>query len=291
MLPCQGTKINGQVLHATIPYIRAAIPIIIVFRALGIVTDNEVLSRICYDFKDKQMMELLRPSLEEAFEIQSQEVALNYIGTRGSTVGATRDKRIQYAREILQKEMLPHIGIQEGCEFNKAYFFGYIIHRLLSTYLGRREFDDRDHFANKRMDLAGPLLGTLFRQKFAQLLKETRLQVMKRLDAGRDFTLGHVINRTTMTKGLQYALSTGNWTANRKGPVSKTGVAQVLQRLTFASTLSHLRRLNSPVGREGKDAKPRQLHNTHWGMICPAETPEGQACGLVKNLALMAYIR
>ena len=43
-------------------------------------------------------------------------------------------------------------------------------------------------------------------------------------------------------------------------------------------------------GRDGKLAKPRQLHNTLWGMICPAETPEGAAVGLVKNLALMAYI-
>jgi DNA-directed RNA polymerase II subunit RPB2 len=51
-----------------------------------------------------------------------------------------------------------------------------------------------------------------------------------------------------------------------------------------------LRRCNSPIGREGKLAKPRQLHNTQWGMFCPAETPEGQAVGLVKNLALMAYI-
>jgi DNA-directed RNA polymerase II subunit RPB2 len=67
-------------------------------------------------------------------------------------------------------------------------------------------------------------------------------------------------------------------------------VAQVLNRLTFASTLSHLRRVNSPIGREGKAAKPRMLHNTHWGMVCPSETPEGQACGLVKNLALMSYI-
>ena len=49
---------------------------------------------------------------------------------------------------------------------------------------------------------------------------------------------------------------------------------QVLNRLTYASTLSHLRRLNSPIGRDGKLAKPRQLHNTLWGMICPAETPE-----------------
>lgn len=71
---------------------------------------------------------------------------------------------------------------------------------------------------------------------------------------------------------------------------SKAGVSQVLNRYTYASTLSHLRRCNTPLGREGKIAKPRQLHNTHWGMVCPAETPEGQACGLVKNLALMSMI-
>ena len=64
----------------------------------------------------------------------------------------------------------------------------------------------------------------------------------------------------------------------------------MLNRLTYASTLSHLRRINSPIGRDGKLAKPRQLHNTLWGMICPAETPEGAAVGLVKNLALMAYV-
>lgn len=67
-------------------------------------------------------------------------------------------------------------------------------------------------------------------------------------------------------------------------------MAQVLNRLTFASSLSHLRRLNTPIAKQGKLAKPRQLHNTHWGMICPAETPEGAACGLVKNLALMAFV-
>lgn len=71
---------------------------------------------------------------------------------------------------------------------------------------------------------------------------------------------------------------------------TKAGVSQVLNRYTYASTLSHLRRCNTPLGREGKIAKPRQLHNTHWGMVCPAETPEGQACGLVKNLALMSTI-
>ena len=75
-----------------------------------------------------------------------------------------------------------------------------------------------------------------------------------------------------------------------KGNTSKAGVSQVLNRLTYASSLSHLRRSNTPLARTGKQAKPRQLHNSHWGMVCPAETPEGQAVGLVKNMALMAYI-
>ena len=89
---------------------------------------------------------------------------------------------------------------------------------------------------------------------------------------------------------MRYGLATGNWGTNKMGQVSKTGVAQCLNRITYSSTLSHLRRLNTPLQKTGKLAKPRQLHNTHWGMICPAETPEGQSCGLVKNLALMAVV-
>lgn len=95
---------------------------------------------------------------------------------------------------------------------------------------------------------------------------------------------------TTISNGLKYSLATGNWGDQKKFMSAKAGVSQVLNRYTFASTLSHLRRCNTPLGRDGKIAKPRQLHNTHWGMVCPAETPEGQACGLVKNLSLMACI-
>jgi DNA-directed RNA polymerase II subunit RPB2 len=112
------------------------------------------------------------------------------------------------------------------------------------------------------------------------------------------------IKTSTITRGLNYALATGNWGDQKKAHQTRAGVSQVLNRLTYTATLSHLRRLNSPIGREGKLARPRQLHNTLWGMlriphaiththsgmICPAETPEGQAVGLVKNLALMAYI-
>ncbi|CAN1221820.1 DNA-directed RNA polymerase II subunit 2, partial [Linum grandiflorum] len=166
---------TGQYIRATLPYIRTEIPIMIVFRALGFVADKDILEHICYDFADTQMMELLRPSLEEAFVIQNQQVALDYIGKRGATVGATREKRIKYARDILQKEFFPHVGVEEFCETKKAYYLGYnshvnkaffsvyIIYRLLLCALGRRPEDDRDHYGNKRLDLAGPLLAGLFR--------------------------------------------------------------------------------------------------------------------------------
>ncbi|KAL0300723.1 UNVERIFIED_CONTAM: DNA-directed RNA polymerase II subunit RPB2 [Sesamum radiatum] len=272
---------SGQYIRATLPYIRTEIPIIIVFRALGFVADKDILEHICYNFEDTQMMELLRPSLEEAFVIQNQQVALDYIGKRGATVGVTREKRIKYAKEILQREMLPHVGVGEYCETKKAYYFGYIIHRLLLCALGRKAEDDRDHYGNKRLDLAGPLLGGLFRMLFRKLTRDVRSYVQKCVDNGKDVNLQFAIKARTITSGLKYSLALA------------TGAKQmqrVLNRLTYASTLSHLRRLNSPIGREGKLAKPRQLHNSQWGMMCPAETPEGQACGLVKNLALMVYI-
>ncbi|CEG83450.1 Putative DNA-directed RNA polymerase [Rhizopus microsporus] len=236
------------------------------------------------------MLEMLKPSIEEAFVIQDQDVALDFIGKRGTTVGATRERRIKYASEILQKELLPHVGTAYKTETRKSYFFGYMIHRLLLAALERRELDDRDHYGKKRMDLAGPLMAGLFRILFKKLTKDVAKYLQKCIESSREFNLSLAVKSNTITNGLKYSLATGNWGDQKKAMQSRAGVSQVLNRYTFASTLSHLRRCNTPIGRDGKIAKPRQLHNTHWGLVCPAETPEGQACGLVKNLALMSYI-
>ena len=185
---------------------------------------------------------------------------------------------------------LPHIGTSGFVETRKAFFLGYIVNRVLQCALGRRPFDDRDHYGKKRLDLAGPLFGNLFRVLFRKLTKDIGKYLQKCIDGGREFHLNLAVRSSTITSGLKYSLATGNWGEQRKAASARAGVAQVLQRYTYASSLSHLRRVNTPIGREGKLAKPRQLHNSHWGMVCPAETPEGQACGLVKNLALMSYI-
>jgi len=284
-----GAKDAPGPIRCTLPYIRTDIPIFVVFRALGFVADKDILEHIVYDLGDNEMMEMLRPSIEEAFVIQSQEVALDFIGKRGSAVGVSREKRIKYAKEILQKELLPHVGVREDCETKKAYFLGYMIHRLLLCSLGRRPEDDRDHYGNKRLDLGGPLLAQLFRQLFRKLTKDVRLYCQRCIDSGKEIQLQLAIKAKTITQGLKYSLATGNWGSQGMADV-RAGVSQVLNRLSYSSTLSHLRRINSPIGREGKLAKPRQLHNSLWGMICPAETPEGQAVGLVKNLALMALV-
>ncbi|CAK0786330.1 DNA-dependent RNA polymerase II [Coccomyxa viridis] len=288
MLARSGGK-GGQAVRATLPYIRSDVPILIIFRALGLTADKDILQHVVYDFGDTAMMEALRPSLEEAFPIQSQEVALDYIGKRGSVPGVTKQARVQYAREILQRELLPHIGIGEQTETKKAFFAGYMVHRLLLVALGRRNEDDRDHYANKRLDLGGPLLAGLFRHLFRKVTKDVRGAVQRAIDKGRDINVLGAVNKDTITRGLRYSIATGNWGVQGTTGI-RPGVSQVLNRLTYASTLSHLRRISSPIGREGKLAKPRQLHNSQWGMICPAETPEGQACGLVKNLALMSYV-
>ncbi|KAL0328854.1 UNVERIFIED_CONTAM: DNA-directed RNA polymerase II subunit RPB2 [Sesamum calycinum] len=266
---------SGQYIRATLPYIRTEIPIIIVFRALGFVADKDILEHICYNFEDTQMMELLRPSLEEAFVIQNQQVALDYIGKRGATVGVSREKRIKYAKEILQREMLPHVGVGEYC--------------ILSTGFCCVHLAGRQRTIETTMAIKDWILLVLCLVLFRKLTRDVRSYVQKCVDNGKDVNLQFAIKARTITSGLKYSLATGNWgQANAAG--TRAGVSQVLNRLTYASTLSHLRRLNSPIGREGKLAKPRQLHNSQWGMMCPAETPEGQACGLVKNLALMVYI-
>ena len=280
----------GQTIKCTLPYIKTEIPIVIVFRALGVVSDEDILNHVVYDRKDTQMLEMLKPCIEEAFVIQDREVALDFIGKRGNSQGVTREKRIKYARDIMQKELLPHISQTEGSETRKAFFLGYMVHRLLQCALGRRDVDDRDHFGKKRLDLAGPLLAGLFRMLFYKLTKDVYKYLQKCVENGKEFNPTLAVKSSTLTNGLKYSLATGNWGDQKKAASSKAGVSQVLNRYTFASTLSHLRRTNTPIGRDGKIAKPRQLHNTHWGLVCPAETPEGQACGLVKNLALMCYV-
>ena len=195
--------ISGQYIRATLPYIKQDIPVIVVFRALGLVADKDILEHIVYDGQDEEMLELLKPSIEEAFVIQEEAVALDFIGKRGNAIGSTREKRIRYAKDILQKEMLPHVGVMDYVETKKSYFLGYMVHRLLLAALERRELEDRDHYGKKRLDLAGPLLGVLFRTLFRKLTKDVTRYLQKSIDSGREFNLLLAVKAGTITNGLR----------------------------------------------------------------------------------------
>ncbi|KAI5134617.1 DNA-directed RNA polymerase II subunit RPB2 [Nematocida ausubeli] len=281
---------GGYFLRALLPHAKQDVPVVVIFRALGFVSDKEILEHICYDFSDTEMLSMLRPSIEEAFVIQDQGVALDYIGKRVAPAGFSKEKRIKFAKDLFQREFLPHVGTKEFCETKKAYLLGYTINKLLMVALGRRSEEDRDHYGRKRLDLAGPLMAGLFRMLFKKMSNELAKYMQRCIDGNKDLNLIVGLRTSTLTNGLRYSLATGNWGEQSKSMQARAGVAQVLNRYNYISTLSHLRRVNTPIGRDGKLAKPRQLHSSHWGMVCPAETPEGQACGLVKNFALMSHI-
>lgn len=205
----------------------------------------------------------------------------------------TRAEKITAVKKLLMTKLLPHLGMDDSDETTakKAFFLGYMVNRLCNAALGRAAEDDRDHYGKKRLELAGVLVANLFRQffKIQRMMGEKALSSAVKKNP-ENIILQNLFNTDTITRNMRSALATGNWPGAVKGQPAKSGVAQTLNRLTFASSLSHLRRVNTPLSKKDKLAKPRQLHNTHWGMVCPCETPEGAPIGLVKNLTLMAYV-
>ena len=174
-------------------------------------------------------------------------------------------------------------------------------HKLIKTSLGFRIIDDRDSYVNKRIDTCGILLNNLFRNYFNKLVKDMQKQIIREINNGswrstEDFinivnmtNIYKIIKSTTIENGIKRALATGDFGIKQVNS-NKVGVAQVLNRLTYISSLSHLRRINTPIDKSGKLIPPRKLHGTTWGFLCPAETPEGQSVGVVKNLSYMSHL-
>ena len=297
--------LSGRVLKATIPHCKSDIPLFILFRAFGVISDKEILKYITYNIEDNtELLQWLEPSIEEASIVTNQNDALEYILRTSTILGQpkdiklSREKRIILFREMIERDVLSHVGHDLK---SKALYLGYMVKKLYSCFTNKVNYDDRDSYCNKRVETSGYLMAILFRQYFTKLVKDMRNSIMKELNSGpwknvnnsidnviNNNNLYKIIKSTTIESGLKYGLATGNW--GIKSTNSKVGIAQVLSRLTYNSTLSHLRRVNTPTEKTGKLVAPRKLHNSQWGIICPTETPEGGSVGLVKNLAIMSYI-
>lgn len=262
------------------PHLRDDIPLFILFKAFGFETDKDIISLIMGSEIDEEYIELLKPSIIDSINIRTKEKALEYI-RKHLTI------KINDINELFMREILPHVG---NSLKKKSFFLGYMTRQLLDFLLNKRKLSDRDHYANKRVELPGILLAQIFRRLYAKMLRDFKSSIYKEITTNCEINVTKLIKSSIIENGLKYALATGNWNVKVGIDNKRVGVAQVLNRLTYSSTLSHLRRLNTPIDRSGKLIKPRQLHNTHHNAVCPVETPEGGSVGIVKNLALTCNI-
>jgi len=272
-------KSDGAI-QVSMPGVPSEIPFVILIRALGLESDKEIAEAVSLK---KEMQSELEPSFEKALGVDTVKDAILFIGNRVAH-GQVEEYRIQKAETVLDKNFLPHVGRTNQSRRDKAIFLGEMICRVIELNLGRRKTDDKDHFKNKRLRLAGPLLADLFRVAFRNLIRDIKYQLERIGVKGPIITVSAAVRPGIITERLQHALATGNWGRGR------VGVTQLLDRTNNISALSHLRRLQSPLSRSQPNFEARDLHPTHWGRLCPNETPEGSNCGLVKNLALSASI-
>jgi len=295
---------NQQIMYlrATIPRMKTEIPLFILFRALGVIEDETIVKMILGNDQDQMFESLITESISEAATIVTQEDALLWI-KRHINVWTGKPTRAVTVEDLLQDELYPHIGgLDEAYE--KACFLAHMTRRLLWVAYKRINNDDRDAYPNKRVDSPGFLLGNLLRTFFqVKMLKDMKASIAKEIHSGSWRATGSfqeilnmsnlykIIKSTIIEVGLKSALSTGNFGSAKVGGPPKIGVSQVLGRLNYVSSLSHLRRISTPIEKTaGKLIAPRKLHNTQWGFICPNETPEGHSVGVVKNLASTACI-
>lgn len=230
----------------------------------------------------------------------SREAVLEAVGKNG-THEDDKERRDRYIRYICCSETLPHMGVSDDPDTQRAKraYLGHMISKLVGVQLGLTEHDDRDHYANKRIDTAGPLMAHLFRQLYRSFLKSLQGQIQRAVTCGKFVDLldsRKFVNHKRISGGFKMAFGTGNWgtpkiAGGAGSAVGQIGITQQLSRMTGISATAHGRRLNTPLHKEGRNPHPRQLPNSAWGVVCPTETPEGISCGLVTNLAWGARVR
>jgi len=306
LLLCNKNDGFGHCIHIQIPRVKQPIPLFVVFRALGIVTDKKICEIILLNMKkerSKLMLEQLQACIIESNNTKTQEECIQTMMANVMYTPMNMDKETglikkrEFTMEVLKNDLFPHCHNEN----QKIYFLGYMTYRLLLAYNGFMDQDDRDSYVNKRLDLCGSSLNNLYRNHYNKFVKDGEKQIIREINNGAwkstddyeniiNFTnIYKIFKSTTLENGIKRALSTGDFGIKNINS-SKVGVAQVLSRLTYTSSLSHVRRISAPIDKSGKLIPPRKLHNTSWGYLCPVETPEGHSVGVVKNLSYMAHV-
>lgn len=270
------------------------VPICIVLKAMGVESDQEIVQMVGSDFID-----LLEPSLEEcaALRIFTRQQALEYVSTkvrmlRGQFGSYQRKSRLDEARDTLANVILCNVPVVSYNFSGKSFYIATMIRRILVAVRDPSTIDDKDYYGNKRLELSGQLLSLLFEDLFKRFNAELQRQadiVLSKSNRAGQFDILKNVRSDFITQGLINAISTGNWVVKRF-KMERAGVTQVLSRLAFIAAIGHMTRITSQFEKTRKVSGPRSLQPSQWGMLCPSDTPEGESCGLVKNLSLMTHV-
>jgi len=285
------SKYTFENIVVNIPNVRKPVPLFIVFRALGIISDKDIITYCLLDLeKYESMVDLFIPSVHDSATIMTQTLALRYISS------LTKYGTVSYALEILTDYFLPHIG--EVNYIQKAYYLGHIVFRLLCVKQGLEHPTDRDNYKYKRVELVGTLLYDLFREYYTKQQREVHLDFEKKLYYNKSLfaenlpyliqmNYREVFKERIVELGFKKAFK-GNWGA--ESHTKRIGIVQDLNRLSFNSMISHLRKTNLPLDSSSKLVGPRVLHCSQWGFIDPIDTPDGGNIGLHKSLAISTAV-
>ncbi|KAI9315932.1 DNA-directed RNA polymerase III subunit RPC2 [Dichotomocladium elegans] len=273
------------------------IPVVIFMKAMGVQSDREIAQLVCGN--DHDLHEAFSINIEEASKMRifTQLQALEYIGGKvkvNRKFTAVRKTLPEEALEVLATVILSHVPVENLNFREKSIYAAVMIRRVLIAMGDEVNVDDRDYVGNKRLELAGQLLSLLFEDLFKKFNSDLKLnadKVLKKPNRTQEFDIFNqlVLHGDHITSGFVRAISTGNWVLKRF-KMDRAGITHVLSRLSYISALGMMTRIASQFEKTRKVSGPRSLQPSQWGMLCPSDTPEGEACGLVKNLALMTHI-
>ena len=280
------TLLTNKQIVVNIPNVRSPVPLFIVFRALGVLSDREILEFCLLDLDENaELLDHFIPSIHDANKIFTQEGAIKFIAT------LTKSKTIPQVHDILMNYFLPQVG--ETNYTQKAYFLGNMVYKLLRVSLKIDQPTDRDSFKFKRIELSGALIFDLFKEYYALQQQHIRLSMdreyfkdpkkyEKNFVGLIQMNYQEFFRERIVENGFKKAFK-GNWGATEH--TKRIGVIQDLNRLSYNSFLSHLRKINLPMDSSAKIVKPRMLHGSQWGMIDPVDSPDGANIGFHKHLA------
>jgi len=272
------------------------VPIVIVLKALGVLSDEEIMVLVAGHtaaYQDKFI-----PNFEACVQrdVYTQEQALRHIGDRVRMQRRPRGARnyILEGIECLSNVVLPHVPVMDNNFRPKALYVAMMARRVVMAEVDPKLVDDRDYVGNKRLELSGQMLSLLFEDHFKRFNHDFKLsidKVLKKQNRAQEFDAwAHFnVHKNHITMGIERAIATGNWSLKRF-KMDRAGVTHVLSRLSYIAALGMMTRISSQFEKTRKVSGPRALQPSQFGMLCTSDTPEGEACGLVKNLALMTHI-